>query len=136
MRVAVLYFRNGSEKVKKIASYLARGVEAQGHQVTLIDAETDSDSKLTIYEYIILGTSPTSFFSSKISDKVSVFLKNAGRVTGTKCYAFMVKNGLFVSKSLHILMKNMEKEGMFLKISDVLATPEEAELIGKKLHIK
>lgn len=136
MRVAVLYFRNGSEKVKKIASHLSRGVESLGHQVTLIDAENDSDTKLTIYEYIILGTTANSFFSSKISDKVSTYLQNAGRVSGTKCYAFIVKNGLFVQKSLHLLMKKMEKEGMFLKISDVIGTPEEAELIGKKLHIK
>lgn len=136
MRVAVLYFKNGSEKVKKIASYLSRGVETLGHQVTLIDAETDSDVKLTIYEYVILGTTSNSFFSSKISDKVSNFLQNAGKVSGTKCYAFIVKNGPFVQKSLHLLMKNMEKEGMFLKISDVISSPEEAELIGKKLHIK
>ncbi|MDA3957658.1 hypothetical protein [Oceanispirochaeta sp.] len=136
MRVAVLYFRNGSEKVKKIASHLARGIESQGHQVALIDAETDSDAKLTIYEYILVGTTSDSFFSSKISGKVSDFLNNAGRVSGTKCYAFIVKNGLFVTKSLHILMKSMEKEGMFLRISDVITSAEEAELIGKKLHIK
>ncbi|MDC7232388.1 MAG: hypothetical protein PQJ58_04095 [Spirochaetales bacterium] len=136
MRVAVLYFRNGSEKVKKIASHLSRGVESLGHQVTLIDAETDYDTKLTIYEYIIIGTVSNSFFTSKISDRITDYLQNAGKVSGTKCYAFMVKNGLFVQKSLHLLMKTMEKEGMFLKISDVISTPEEAELIGKKLHIK
>ncbi|QEN07698.1 hypothetical protein EXM22_06730 [Oceanispirochaeta crateris] len=135
MRVAVLYFKNGSEKVRKISSHLARGIEAQGHQVTLIDGETDSDVKLTIYEYILVGTTPVSFFSSKISGKISTFLNNAGRVSGTKSYAFIVKNGIFVTKSLHLLMKNMEKEGMFLKISDVITSAEEAEIIGKKLHI-
>jgi len=136
MRVAVVYFRNGSEKVKEIASHVARGVEAQGHQVTLVDGEHDSDAKLTIYEYIVVGTVSSSFFSSRISDGVLTFLQNAGKVSGTKCYAFMVKRGLFVSKSLQRLMKTMEREGMFLKISDVIFTPEEGELIGKRLLIK
>jgi len=136
MRVAVLYFKNGSEKVKKIATKLARGIESQGHQVSLFDAETDTDTRLTIYEYIIIGTTPNSFFSSKLTDKISSFLKNAGSISGTKSYAFIVKKGLFVSKSLHILMKCMEKEGMFLKISDEIRSEEDAELIGKKLHIK
>jgi len=136
MRVAVLYFKNGSEKVKKIAVKLARGIESQGHQVSLFDAETDSDTKLTIYEYIIVGTTPNSYFSSKLPEKIGVFLRNAGKVSGTKSYAFIVKKGLFVSKSLHILMKIMEKEGMFLKISDEIRSEEDAEFIGKKLHIK
>jgi len=136
MRVAVLYFKNGSEKVKDIASHLARGIESQGHQVTLVNGDTDTDSKLTIYEYILIGTAPNSLFSGKISERISDYLKNAGRVSGTKCYAFIVKKGFFVSKALQRLMKCMEKEGMFLKISDIITSKDEAEAIGKKLHIK
>ena len=136
MRVAVVYFRNGSEKVRNIATSMARGIESQGHQVSLVDAETESDTRLSIYEYIVLGTSSDSFFSSKIPSRISEYLKNAGKVSGTKSYAFLVKSGLFASKSIHLLMKSMEAEGMFLKISDLIATPEEAELIGKKLQIK
>jgi len=33
-------------------------------------------------------------------------------------------------------MKGMEKEGMFLKYSTILNSPQEAEEIGKRLHIK
>jgi hypothetical protein len=33
-------------------------------------------------------------------------------------------------------MRNMEKEGMYLKYSSVLNSPQEAEEIGKRLHIK
>ena len=52
MRVAVVYFKNGCEKVKDIASHLARGIESEGHQVTLINIETDSDAKLLLYTNI------------------------------------------------------------------------------------
>ncbi|OQY33069.1 MAG: hypothetical protein B6241_08980 [Spirochaetaceae bacterium 4572_59] len=135
MRVAVVYYKNGFEKVKEVATLLARGVESSGHQVSIINMETDSDVRLTIFDYIILGTAPNSFFSGKISGKISENLKNSGTVSGKKCYAFVVKKGLFVSKALQSLMKIMEKEGMFLKISDVISAADEAELIGKKLHI-
>ena len=33
-------------------------------------------------------------------------------------------------------MKGMEKEGMFLKYSSILNSAQEAEEIGKRLHIK
>ena len=136
MRVAVVYYTNGCDKVKKIAENLSKGVESQGHQVSLFNVETDSDAKLTIYEYLIIGTAPNSLFSSKISSRISDFLKSCGKISGIKSYAFVVRKGLFVNKALQRLMKSMEKEGMFLKISDVISSAEEADAIGKKLHIK
>ena len=47
-----------------------------------------------------------------------------------------LRRDFFASKALQRLMKIMEKEGMFLKISDVIGGKDEAQLIGKKLHIK
>ena len=136
MRVAVVYYKNGCETVKNLATHLARGAETQGHQVAIINIETDPDAKLTLYEYLLIGTAPNSMFSGKIGGRVSEYLKNAGKVTGTKCYAFVAKKGFFANKALQLLMKSMEKEGMFLKVSDVISSADEAELIGKKLHIK
>ncbi len=136
MRVAVVYYKNGCDKVKKIAEHLAQGVESQGHQVSLFNMETDSDARLTIYEYLIIGTAPNSHFSSKISSRITEFLKNCGKISGIKSYAFVARKGFFVNKALQKLMKSMEKEGMFLKISDVISSAEEAGAIGKKLHIK
>ncbi len=136
MRVAVLYDMNGSERVRDAASAMARGIESQGHQVTIFNMETDTDAMLTIYEYIVVGTAPTSFLRSTISGKIADFLKNAGKVSGTRSYAFLIKKGFFANKSLQLLMKSMEQEGMFLKVSDIIGTKEEAEYIGKKLRIK
>ena len=129
-------YKNGCERVKDIATHLARGIESEGHQVAIVNIETDPDTKLTIYDYLLVGTAANSTFSGKISTRVADFLKNSGRVSGKKCYAFIAKKGFFVSKALQNLMKTMEKEGMFLKISDVITSADEAELIGKKLHIK
>ena len=136
MRVAVVYFQSGYIEVKKTAEALARGISAGNHMVDLIDGETDTDKKLTSYEYIVVGASPLSFFLGKISDRISTYLKNSGMLSGKRSYAFIRKKGFGSSKALKSLMMDMEKEGMMLKISDVLYSAIEAEAAGKKLHIK
>lgn len=136
MRVAVVYFQSGSNEVKKTAEALARGISAGDHLVDLINGETDTDKRLTSYEYIVVGTTASSFFSGKISDRISAYLKNSGMLSGKRSYAFIRKKGLSSSKALKNLMMAMEKEGMMLKISDVLYSAIEAEAAGKKLHIK
>jgi Trp operon repressor len=56
-------------------------------------------------------------------------------VAGKRSFAFITKNVFGAPKALVRLMKNMEKEGMFLKYSSILNSPQEAEEIGKRLHI-
>lgn len=136
MRVAVVYFESGYREVVKTAKSLAAGISAGNHMVDLINGETDSDKKLTGYEYIIIGASPISFFSGKISDKVGKYLNSSGMVTGKRSYAFIRKKGFGSTKALRNLMMEMEKEGMMLKVSDVLYSTVEAEAAGKRLHIK
>lgn len=136
VRVAVVYFQSGYNDVKKAAESLARGISASNHMVDLINGETDSDKMLTSYEYIVIGASPLTIFSGKISEKISTYLKNSGMLTGKRCYAFIRKKGFASSKALRNLMHEMEKEGMMLKISDVIYSSLEAEAAGKKLHIK
>ncbi|MDA3809980.1 MAG: hypothetical protein PF518_06550 [Spirochaetaceae bacterium] len=136
MRVAVVYFQTGFGEVKKTAEALARGIAEGNHMVDLINGETDTDKKLTGYEYIAIGASPLSFFRGKISERITNYLKNSGMLTGKRSYAFIRKKGIASSKALKSLMKEMEKEGMMIKISDVLFSSIEAEAAGKKLHIK
>lgn len=136
MRVAVVYFQSGYSEVEKIAKALANGISSENHIVDLINGDTDTDKTLTGYEYIVFGTAPISFFTGKISEKISSYLKNSGTLTGKRSYAFIRKKGLGSSKALRNLMVEMEKEGMLLKTSDILYSAVEAEAAGKKLHIK
>lgn len=136
MRVAVVYFQGGNSEVKKTAEALAQGIASNNHMVDLINGETDTDKKLTGYEYLAIGTAPVTLFRGKISDRISAYLKNSGMLTGKKCYAFIRKKGFGSARALRSLMHDMEKEGMMLKISDILYSHEEAEAAGKKLHIK
>jgi len=113
---------------------LARGIERQGHEVSLLDARTET--LLTIFSYIAVGTVAVSAFSKTVPESLSVFLRSAGRLTGKRCYAFVGKSGLRKRRLLASLMKTMEREGMYLKTSDILGSAVEAEAIGSRLRIE
>jgi menaquinone-dependent protoporphyrinogen IX oxidase len=136
MRAAVVFFAtNSRDRILNITRSLARGIESQGHQVDIIDGVHDVNAKLTMYQYIAVGSQTLSNVSSKIPDKVSHFLGSSGMVAGKRSFAFVTKNVFGAAKALARLMKSMEKEGMFLKYSSILSSPPEAEEIGKRLHI-
>jgi len=136
MRVAVIFVSSSKrDKLLGIAQGLASGIEAQGHSVDIVDGARDVNTKLTIYEYLAVGTEITSTFGGKIPAKVSEFLKSSGLVAGKRSFAFVLKSTFGDEKGLQKLMKVMEGEGMYLKFSEVLTSPAEATEIGKRLRI-
>jgi len=136
MRIATVFFpEQNREKLLGISKALARGMESQGHQVDLIDGTRDVNTKLTIYEYIAIGCEQTNLFGGKIPVKASRFLKESGIVGGKRCFAYVSKKAFGAQRTLGTLMKTMEAEGMFLKFSEILSSPEEAEEIGKRLAV-
>jgi len=118
-----------------IVHALARGIEKQGHDVTVVDARTESGKSLTSFAYIAVGTVAPSAFSKTVSAAVNAFLKTAGHVSGKRSYAFILNKGLRKGRVLSSLMKMMESEGMYLKKSDILVNAAEAEAVGSRLHI-
>lgn len=137
MRIAVVYFpAGGGNRLKSLAQAVAAGVEEQGHTVHLIDASREHDKKLTMYEYLCIGTEPVSFLSGKVSENIQRYLSSSGVVAGKRCFAFVAKRGLATGRCLSRLMSRMEGEGMFLKYSEVLSSPEQAKEISKRLNIK
>ena len=136
MRVGVVFVpQSKRDKLLEISKALASGIESQGHQVDLIDASRDVNVKLTIYEYIAVGTEVVSLFGGKIPQKVSEFLRSSGVVAGKRSFAFVTKKAIGAEKGLQRLMKQMEGEGMFLRFSEVLSSAAEAKEIGKRLKI-
>lgn len=137
MRVAVVFVPAGKrDKLLAISRALASGIESQGHTVDIVDGSRDVNTKLTIYDYLAVGTEVVSTFGGKIPEKVSEYLKSAGIVTGKRCFAYVLKSAFGDAKGLQTLMKAMEGEGMYLKFSEVLSSPEAATEIGKRLRVE
>ncbi|MFP4642982.1 MAG: hypothetical protein ACLFM0_01360 [Spirochaetales bacterium] len=136
MRIAVVYFpAAGENRLKALAQAVAAGVEEQGHTVHIIDGTKEYEKKLTVYEYLCIGTEPVSFLSGKVPESISTYLSTSGVVAGKRCFAFVAKRGLATGRSLSRLMARMEGEGMFLKYSEVLSSPEQAKEISRRLRI-
>ncbi|MFP4364285.1 MAG: hypothetical protein ACLFR1_10505 [Spirochaetia bacterium] len=137
MKVAVIYFpARKREKLLSVTKALAAGIEAQGAEVDIIDGLRDVNTKLTMYKYIAVGTEPLSIIGGKLLKEIQPFLGSSGMVAGKRSFAFILKAGLSSTKTLQNLMKVMESEGMYLKYSEIFSNPEEAEEIGKQLHLK
>lgn len=136
MRVAVVFFGGKSrERIVDVANGLVRGLEKEAHHVDLIDAEKDSNTKLTGYEYLAVGAPGISLFGGKIPTSVSEYLSSAGIVGGKKSFAFTIRKPLGATKALRTLMNVMEHEGMFIRYSEILRSRQEAEIVATRLRI-
>lgn len=136
MRAAVVFFAgSGRDRILSLARALARGMEAQGHQVDVVDGDRDVNAKITIHQYVAVGAEPVAGWGGKISDRVGQFLSSAGMVAGKRSFAFVPGKLVGAGRALTRLMKSMEKEGMYLKFSSVLGSAQEAEEVGKRLHL-
>lgn len=136
MRTAVVFFPSSSrDKVREVARALADGIGAQGHDVDVVDGSQDVNTKLSIYTHVAVVAEQRTLFRAQLPQGISEFLANSGIVGGKKSFAFVIKKPLGNTKALKKLMHAMEHEGMFLRYSDVLATPEDSRIIGTKLKI-
>ena len=137
MQVCILYAGKSreSDRLKAVSEALARGLAGNGHIADVVNMRTE-EKRLTIYDYVIIGTEPVSFFSASVPGEISKFLAEAGTVSGKRCMAFVSGSGLRKNKTLLNLMKAMEGEGMILKLSEVIKNPDEAQAIGKRLNVE
>lgn len=119
-----------------ICRNFAKGLESQGHNVDIVNINTDSDTKLSFYDYIIVGTVAKTAFGGSIPESLVKYLARAGQVSGKRCLAFVTKAGLRSQKTLSLLMKAMEGEGMYLKYSEVIKKPDAALALGKRLNVE
>lgn len=137
MRAAVLFFGGGKrDRVAEIAHGLGEALERDGHRVDIIDGDRNTDAKLTVYEYLAIGTSVTSLFGGKITPRVEEYLTGAGSILGKKSFAFVTKSPFGSQKGLNRLMSVMEKQGLFLRYSEVLRSRAEAGEVAHRLKLE
>lgn len=121
-------------KLKALAEGLSQGLQAQGHTVDIVNIYSEQP-RLTMYDYVIVGSEPVSALSATIPDGLKKYLSGAGAVSGKRCFAF-ISGCLRKGKTLHNLMRIMESEGMMLKSSEVITKKDEAIAIGKRLRVE
>ena len=136
MRVCVLYCgRQANDRIlKELAGKLSDGIASNGHTVEVFDMNLEMGKIISFYDYVVVITTATSYFSKNIPENVMKFLKTAGSVSGKRCSCYISKNCGRKGKVLQTLMRAME-EGMYLKVSDILPNGNYAYAVGKRLHV-
>lgn len=137
MRVCVLYCgRQANDRIlKELAGKLSDGIASNGHTVEVYDMNLEMGKIISFYDYVVVITTSTSYFSKNIPENVMKFLKTAGSVSGKRCSCYISKNCGRKGKVLQTLMRAMESEGMYLKVSDILPNGNYAYAVGKRLHV-
>ena len=137
MRVCVLYCgRQANDRIlKELAGKLSDGIASNGHTVEVYDMNLEMGKIISFYDYVVVITTATSYFSKNIPENVMKFLKTAGSVSGKRCSCFISKNCARKARVLQTLMRCLEAEGMYLKVSDILPNGNYAYAVGKRLHV-
>jgi hypothetical protein len=133
MRIALITASAKPNAAADWAKALAKGMEAMGHRVDLLDARTDDGVRLPGYEYIAVLAESVSFFGGKMPDSLSKMLATASSLVGKKGAAFLRKSGPFTGKAMANLMRAMEKEGMCVNWSEIVERIDQAEALGKRI---
>ena len=135
-KVCILFAQSGNSTVcRELSAGLAEGIQAQGHEAELINADTDASRVIAYFDYIAVGTVATSCWGGKIPESIDRFLRQCGTISGKRCFAFIGKRGLRQGKTLQKLMHSMESQGMYLTFSEVLSSRTHAKEVGKRLVI-
>ncbi len=139
MRVCILYggASAGNSNLKGLAEGMSKGISSSGqHIVELVDMNLEQGRRVSAFDYVVIITRANGFLSKDVPPVVSTFLKSAGTISGKRCSCFISKNCLRKQRVLQSLMKAMEDEGMYLKLSDVLKNADMAYAVGKRLHVE
>ena len=136
MRTLILHFLDTKNtKHLGILKNLEKSAVANGHQVDIFNGNLDSVENLhpVVYEYIAVVTTPPNFIGAKLPPKLTEILSSSGNFSGKKGCAFVVKSGLSSNKTVHLLMKELEKQGMCLDYFDIIESIDHAAASGKKI---
>ena len=136
MRTLILHFLDTkNEKHAGILKNLEKSAIANGHQVDIFNGTTDPADNLhpIAYEYIAVVTTSPNFIGAKLPPKLIEILSSSGSFSGKKGCAFVVKSGLSSNKTIHLLMKELEKQGMCLDYFDIIESIDHAAASGKKI---
>ena len=136
MRTLLLHFFDTKDsKQAAILQNLAKGAESNGNQVDIFAANCDAleSLHLSLYEYIAVAVTSPKFIGAKSPRRLSEILASCGTVSGKKGCAVVVKSGLSSNKMVHVVMNELEKQGMVLDYFDVILSAEHSVAVGKNI---
>jgi hypothetical protein len=132
MRIVVIAAPAHKKGIPAYVTALGKGMEAMGHRVDVLDAWTGDPYRVPAYEYVVVAAEAVSLFGGVMPAALGRILSSGGLV-GKKSAAFLKKTGPFPGKAMANLMRDMEKEGMYINWSDIIVSSTSMEELGKRI---
>ncbi len=138
MKVSIVVSPKGQESkaLMDVGRALATTLEKRGYSSELLNTSIDTDKKLILSDYLIIVAEPLSFFSSKLSPKLSKYLENAGTISGKRGSTILLGNTLFKTKAMSSLMNIVEGQGVILKTSQFVKNPSQAVSFANTINVE
>jgi hypothetical protein len=136
MRVSLVYIPAGDARaIASMAKAMARAFEAKGHEVEVLEGARGVSPRFSAADYLVLGVEGLGF-RGKLPPRLAELLAQSGGMTGKRGMAFVRKRGFFSQKTLALLMKSMEAQGMNVNYGELLASTAEAEVAGRAAPVE
>lgn len=125
MRVAVVYVPAGRPaRLRSLAEAMAKGFEAAGHRPEVLDSSVDP-ARLAGFDFLAIGSEAASA-GGTLPKRVAEFLGQSYGLSGKRSFAFVRKSSLRPNRLLDRLMAALEREGMRVVDSEILADEDAA----------
>lgn len=133
MRAMILYSKDG--RVPDLAQSLTKGLEKQGYQVQLKEAESKGTAVIPcgIYDLVVVGSPVQGIFGGKVSLDIDLTLKRCSRLEGKTTAAFVQPKIFGTGKSLRYLMGLLESQGAIVRDFASLTSDAEVQRFAKNL---
>lgn len=137
MKVKVIF--TGKEKATaEIAKALGKGLEDEGHQVSLEDCySTEKPLGVMQYDKVIIGCSPSGFWKKKTPFRLQESLKRIKGLMGKKTIVFIKPGLIRNNQALRTVMNDVERiSGAFVENFTILKNRKEGEEFGRSLKVE
>ncbi len=125
MKISIVAISEGDSSVKSRFNSLVCTL-----QTKLVERGAEITS-LPLSDVVIICTEQQSFWSKKLPANFAEGLEQQGSLLNKKGYAVLIKRGLFSGASMGKLMKQLEKQGLFLRNSWIIASEKDATDLGE-----
>ncbi len=132
-RIAIVHFAPRHDVfAEDVSREISRGLNSDAVDIHNI---LHVESRLTMYEYLIILADSVKPWSSKISPQLKQKISQLGLLSGKRCAALLLRPGIWKISALLNFMRILEAEGMIVNYSQHITNLAHARAVGAMLPI-
>lgn len=137
MRIAIVYLAvRRHEALSECAKALARSFEARGFSTSIYNLKTDTDAKLVMYDFVVLGSEGVGLLGSKVEPSLQKRLSSLGNLDGKRSMGFALKSLMGSERAAIRVCEAMESVGMRVIDTQVFQAADNAKSYAAAIKVE